>query len=155
MTVADFGKKVNHVKAFISLSLQYLYFLNFILYVCMGVGICSPHLGQATAWYTADDYWSENIVVFVVEAVDDLWHWLMDKLMDGWRNTWLINQYLIAENTYNYISSEKRRLVERTTKKTRKQKWWTRYQTNNVKFSLHKYQHSSLNWIQTCTSYTK
>ena len=72
MTVADFGKKVNHVKAFISLSLQYLYFLNFILYVCMGVGVCSPHLGQATAWYTADDYWSENIVVFVVEAVDDL-----------------------------------------------------------------------------------
>ena len=31
-----------------------------------------------------------------VEAVDDLWHWLMDKLMDGWRNTWLINQYLIV-----------------------------------------------------------
>ena len=42
----------------------------------------------------------------VVEAVDDLWHWLMDKLMDGWRNTWLINQYLITHNTHNYISSE-------------------------------------------------
>jgi len=32
MTVADFGKRVNRVKAFISLSPQYPYFLNFILY---------------------------------------------------------------------------------------------------------------------------
>ena len=42
----------------------------------------------------------------VVQAVDDLWHWLMDKLMDGWRITWLINQYLITHNTHNYIWSE-------------------------------------------------